>query len=558
MLDQVLSTLAVCHDEPSYTKAVNKLLDQGLTLKTTLDTEGATLFHYLVENAFFGTLKNVLAVLNPGDIDMPTISGDTSLTLAIKNNNLLLSRLLVSYGASFIDEKMQRIFNRMHTSHSFRMIDEYIHIENILKTSIETCSFKHNISQLIDRGVKLDEPIDQIDSSLLHYLVRFAPVYVIEALLKYSDGKCNIHVADCMGRTPWLIAMRRNRHKVCAILENYEKNMLNESIILPWQFENVAQASFFDKEIASPEYVDEPLTYHFLMSSISQSARFQNFTTSSDKAKYIFKKFTSHIRNQKLQYSPIFREDGRYLLDCAVNIEHKVNCYDLSHAFGYILNEFNINTRVVEYVGVTEKDNTRTLKIDGSLVCFDTNYNSAIYASLGYYHFSKHCVIYCENEKLYFDPTFCCYYFNYGAILYSSNPLVDLRENNLAISVNVYPVGLRFPLDTILTFSEAFTTAFRKLFTKSEWKIKQSKETICAVKKQGRSEIKLLASYNSLMVTTKHASVETVASVIKKWERKTKPGLTFAYSVFMKSKAVQDELEYILKENCSSRSVVRL
>jgi ankyrin repeat protein len=189
---------------------VNELKEKKISPLTPIDEFDNTILHFMIESGDleFGSL--ILKELPKGYIDCVNFVGETPLIQAVRANKQLLTHLLMNYGADPRRQDKTGVSALGYSRHlstprrfvlAPKDITRQLNIASEFSEIFESNDFLRKLEELKQRGIKLTDPIDGLDNSLLHVVMQTAPLAVIHQVLQtLRHGE--IDVQNSMGETP--------------------------------------------------------------------------------------------------------------------------------------------------------------------------------------------------------------------------------------------------------------------------------------------------------------------------------------------------------------------
>lgn len=546
------------------------LQKKGISLSTPIDEFDNSILHYLLDFSIdLEVIDNVLKKVKPGEINVKNNLEETPLHQACKSHSRVKMHALLSSGAN-IDIKdfngispktlIKQDKSLMKMLEKNKTLDEYVDANSFLHKSL----IKHNtvdaIQVLLENGFSLDEPIDQNDNSILHWLVEQAPFYILNEVLE----KCNITNIDpqnSFGETPLMLAARNGRQLALSLLLTYgaDSSITDDLGINAQDHALNANASVkFTSKLSKTS--QEQTVYEHMLSYFDKYKNNIENLEGQKKVEFLFNTFNQYIEKLNWQYDGIATDyEQKILLDCNPNKKYIINCFDLSNAFLCILKAHGIiDAKTFIYEDIKSIPfSEKTDKIHGDFICFDKEVQSKSFEQ-GYFDFARHCVVKCEGK--FYDPTFRCFYDNEQDIIDISNKDLEKDEDQDYIDIYVN-VGEKTPQsyfgingflknkNTLLNTN--FSKNINTIFNPNQWEYlnRGRKIQVQNSKIDATFQIELDKDLDLITITSKNIEMPELAKYIVAWKKSIPNDIEIDFSIDSKNgnsaSALQENLNVL-------------
>ncbi|MBS0287615.1 MAG: ankyrin repeat domain-containing protein [Proteobacteria bacterium] len=217
---------------------LHELYELGFSLLTPIDSIDNTVLHFLLSTCDLQLIDAVLKDLPPHAIDCQNYLGETPLMQAVRSHKQLLTHLLLRYKASLaISDYEGKSAGDYASENKVTLIPKNIShlllIPSELSQIFDADSYLKRIEALMRSGIKLTDPIDALDNTLLHLVLQTAPIKAIHRILSMlKPGE--IDVQNSVGETPLFQACNvLSRNKIKLLLHHKAnptiENIFNQS-----------------------------------------------------------------------------------------------------------------------------------------------------------------------------------------------------------------------------------------------------------------------------------------------------------------------------------------
>jgi len=542
--------LASISDDDSFLKALNAMQSKRINLANPVDAADNSLFHLIVQHGSLRVINLILNYVDTQVLNIKNSQGDTPLHQTCRDSFLVKTQLLLEKGASssIANNKGITPDSLMRDNEKFlallktqkRKTQDYITTIEALKKSIADNSTTRIIISLLKQGYTLEEPIDHLDNTFLHWLAMYAPFHMIEEVLEKSKIT-NIDTQNSIGETPLLIAARLGRQKAVSFLlangANPTIQDISQRSAVEW-----AQRANDPIELTTKALTTEQTLYERLVSMFEEDVAVLGAMSEIEKVEYLFQKFITFIRSNHWLYDGTQRNYSQpFLLDCDAHRQYVVNCFDLAQTFATLLQALEISD-VSTFVYKDMKSKSflsKDQKIKGEFCCFDKEVQEKSFPE-GYFNYDNHCVTTCQG--MYFDPTFCCYYSHVDDIVDSyskdeknlSNPTKE-KDNHQKMkdAIRIYAnIGLTSQLKNLhlqntpafgqqKTFQGLFSCKFlaflQSLFPETKWYTLNRVDKITFTSKNGNNYFSIELENNEVSFITENIPLETISDILVAW-----------------------------------------
>lgn len=506
--------LSKTYDEDKFIKILGDLHNDGVGMLTSVELDGRNLLHLVVQYGSLKALDFALSFIHPSHIDCVSHTGLTPLMVAVNTRCPLKCQALLQKGADPHVTDQRGICARQLSADlgvslipKQRTLKEYIEAQEILNNAFSRFTIEEAITTLQEKGFTFEEPIDHLNNTLLHILVKNIPY--LHLLKSGVLDNISLNTQNIWGETPLIIAAQRRRHSICKLLiERGADPLLQDR---RGKTARDYRPEFFTTQPQEPQktYLEQLCR---LITEVPQFSRMNK----NRKVDTIFEIFIGLIQKEQLHYNGLIRDEGFYLLDCPIGKRYTVNCFDLAYALGYLIKYFDIDAQTYVYNDYTSISFTeKTPQIHGEFICFDKEHHARTLDRYNYYGFDKHCVV--ASIGSYYDPTFCCFYDHANDVIaYDTTIQADLNLSKRKFAFN-------------LKFLGALTT----LFPVSEWEHLHKGPEISIRQLNGFSKLQILAQPNGKIIfNALEIHNSTFARLVKDWEQseKVEAGITYGFS----------------------------
>jgi dihydroneopterin aldolase len=447
-------------------------------------------------------------------------------------DNLLVDKVMDdSVDSTFLDLQL-------NVSPTIKKINpRYEYANLLLCDTFYSCAIEEAIITLTSLGYGLDEAIDDVQNTILHWLVLNAPIHLIRKL-SYKSQSMNVNVVNLDGETPLMLAAKNGRQQLVNLLITLGASLTECDIL---GFTAIDYAALFSKPIHFRGF--EPTIFqtnyeNLLLIALEQLKAVETISYQTLVEK-LFELYIAYMRHQGWQYEGVVNkksdydriESTSYILDCRSNMRYKVNCFDIANGFVYLLKAFGINElklHVYENNIRSKPFTPKDPKIHGEFVCFDNEAQAKILSQGNYYSFLRHCVVVVMGRV--YDPTFCCHYDNL-------NDVVHVDEIAPKVTFT-YPKRQRKAIPTFL--KEFSTKLSQSIFSPKEWDIKLRKEKISVISKRQPANLEMLFANNLVTFTSQNRIAgKMMSQVLELWKKSLPNNLNFQFDVFSIRKSTE-------------------
>lgn len=478
---------------------------KGLSLLSLINHNDNSILLNLIHKAPICVLARLFRIIKPSALSITNLEGETILDTTIRMNLRVKSSLLVGFGAVNSRYLVTSEYLARHP------INVYLLANHLLNEFMFSLNIDNLVNGLNRLGLRIDEPIDEHDNSALHRLVQYLPCALFK-LMVAKNPACNLMAINYFGQSVMDAAAQFQRYPLIHTLKN-------------WAPIPQTHAQRYSQYEAGTKF---PTLYQYFLSTFLD-ADVEHLDVDS-KVIHYFNIYMSYIRKQKLRYDGQER-DGTFLLDCEYGQSYKVNCYDLSAAFGYLLLELGIfNLQIHLYKNKVSRRFNDKGKLKGDFVCFDADYHQAHYGHDGFYVFIDHYVL--KVGSRFFDPTFCCHYDN-------ENDPLDI-PTEITVSANYCIVS---NATVSRTFNLRFIAGLNVLFDLSTWHYEYKGKNLYIHSESG--ELEIIQTEDHIHFSSKGVRALTLSMVLSTWYKTLPPTKSIQFSVHCEN--ANDE-NYIIEE----------
>ncbi|MBI2791399.1 MAG: ankyrin repeat domain-containing protein [Gammaproteobacteria bacterium] len=528
-------------DQAGFDQFIDDLNQQDLGLQTPIDKDGNTLLHLFAINGKQKVFKTLLTFVSPQVFDCQNDLGQTPYILAIANKRFTLASALLTHGINPIipDYKgnLLLLCSSLEDLFSFipKSIDDYIRANRLLDDTFYNCDFDGTISSLLNEGFTLEEPFDDNENTLLHWLVLNAPFHFIRKIL-YFYPQTNINVSNRRGSTPLMLAASTGRQLVVDLLISKGASLQQAD------FEALTAkeyAALFPKPIdflPAKLFRYQTIYLNLISKVISQVIGKPRLEQHVLVAK-LFDLYIAYIRQQGWHYEGVVDKSSdynrlsrnSYFLDCEMGKNYNVNCFDIANGFMHFIKTFGIKgARLHVYDNIKSKPFTpKDPKIKGDFECFDKIAHAKILEQNNFYSFAKHCVIIVLGRV--YDPTFCCSYTDVNDVVHTEEivPVAPVAQETKREPVNRNSKEVSY----LRQFKSYLGNT---IFPLSEWDILQRKGKIIVSAKTTPQRLELLFENNLITFTeVEFISDDTLSKINEAWKNTLPKAINSLYDVFI-------------------------
>ncbi|HRE32223.1 MAG TPA: ankyrin repeat domain-containing protein, partial [Candidatus Berkiella sp.] len=295
-------------------------------LTTPINHRDDPIFHFVIHNCSLRGIQALLPYLTPEVFEATNSKGKTALYSLIKTKHFAKANILKRAGA-----RMDRPYGfpplNLPPNRSLlglTSIEQYIDINDLITTvAYETLDTNHLLSKATEYSLGIDDPIDEYDNTILHYLIEFVPAPLFQVILeKYPHCNLNVRTSDGIGLIKK--AATRERYAIVELLQKHKAPLYTRELTTS---EEQGYKAYLQLNQA-------PLIYPCLAFSFNHMR-----LNSKDLDEHLLKFFQSYIdyvRKNNFKYHGE-RLYGGMILDSRLGESITVNCYDLATNLGYLL-----------------------------------------------------------------------------------------------------------------------------------------------------------------------------------------------------------------------------
>lgn len=370
------------------------LEEQHYSLEKIISANDCSILYYMMHLASTRAISILLPQLSKEILTITNARGASILQSLIEKNRCVPASILTHHLSQFIPRNGLPYFLANGQTIIERPIDIYLQIEQLLENLPGTFNIAETICEIEALGLELDEPINGLDDTPLHYLINIMPADDFKRLIK-ARPDLDLDVRNVHGRSLIDLAASINRFSMMKILDD--------------------KAVFFDSRKLDEEAINDYLAYCSRKTNLSTYTYLHRIFSEARKVQpddqkctiACFNLFMDYLKRCHFKYNGSDR-DGEYFLDEPAGKGFTINCVDVSMAFGHLLASIGIKgLQLHRYYHIMSRRFSDKGKIQGDFICFDNDYQKHKLTTKSF-AFNMHTVLRVGTHL--FDPTFSCHY----------------------------------------------------------------------------------------------------------------------------------------------------
>lgn len=370
------------------------LEEQHYPLDKIISSNDSSILYYIMHLASTRAISVLLPQLQNEILTITNARDATILQSLIEKNRYVPASILIHRLSQYIPRKALPYFLANGKMIIERPIDVYLEVQQLLENLAGTFNIDETICEIEALGFELDDPINGLDDTPLHYLINIMPADDFKKLIE-ARPDVDLDVRNVHGRSLIDLAASNNRFSLMKILSD--------------------EGVFFDFRTLDEKAINDYLAYCSRKTNLSTYAYLHRIFSEARKVQpddqecaiACFNLFMDYLKRCHFKYDGSDR-DGEHFLDEPAGKGFTINCVDVSMAFGHLLASIGIKgLHLHRYYHIMSRRFSDKGKLQGDFVCFDNDYQKHKLTTKSF-AFNMHTVLRVGTHL--FDPTFSCHY----------------------------------------------------------------------------------------------------------------------------------------------------
>lgn len=471
------------------------LAENNYALDKIINHTDCSILYFIMHLASLRSIKLLLPLIPNNMLTITNCRGQSILHSLLHNNRHVNASVLIHRLSEFMPKRRQPYSLRNGIIVHGRSIDDYLQVHELLANMTQRFNIDESLSQIEELGFQLDDPMNELDDTALHYLVDFLPVDALQRILK-SKPTLNLTVRNVHHDNLFDQAASSNRFSMMKFLSDKclscDFSALSEEDVQQYQ--------------AYCERKNSRSTYAYLHRLFNEVKKIKPIEQECVIA--CFNLFVDYLKKNHFQYNGCDRT-GEHFLDEPAGTGFTVNCVDLAMAFGHLLDSIGIKDLYIHrYAHIKSRRFSDKGKIQGDFVCFDSGYQDRKSAAKRSFAFDMHMVLR-VGAHLY-DPTFSCHYAHPEDLHYPRHPSRRLHVIEAVVTnrITSEPANYR-------RFKLQFLAKLHGILPpeKSQYEFYGNSLRIS----RGYTTINISDEASTMHITAQHYSTQRIAEIIEAW-----------------------------------------